>query len=324
MNTIDNKINTTINNNNNNNTTTNKVNKYNKISKWLNDPQPHSVKQAKWGQRYQTFRKALKIPSFNIGLLLLIILLVVAIFAPLLAPFDPNLQEASHRLQAPNSNYWLGTDQLGRDVLSRLIFGIRPTFLIILEVTLLATPVGIGIGILAGFYGGIFESICMRLTDIFMALPRLVLALALGAVLGGGLMNAVIAIAITAWPAYARIARAETKAIKNSDYVQAAITQGLSTFTILRTHILPMCMPSIVVRMSFDMAGIILMAAGLGFLGLGAQPPLAEWGAMIASGRDYIFDQWWLCAIPGIAICLASLAFNLLGDGLRDVLDPKY
>lgn len=290
---------------------------------WLNQDDPESITQAKWGQRYQLVKKALRIPSFNLGAFLLIFMVLVAITAPLLAPFDPNLQEASHRLQPPNAHYWLGTDQLGRDVLSRLIFGTRPTFLIVLAVSLIATPIGILVGVLAGYYGGIIESFFMRMTDIFMALPRLVLALALGAILGGGLLNAVIAIAVTAWPAYARIARAETKAIKNSDYVKAAVTQGLSTFTILRTHILPMCMPSIIVRMSFDMAGIILMAAGLGFLGLGAQPPLAEWGAMIASGRDYIFDQWWICAIPGLAICLASLAFNLLGDGLRDILDPK-
>ena len=290
---------------------------------WLNQDDPDSISQAKWGQRYQLLRKALRIPSFNFGAFLLIVMILVALAAPLLAPFDPNLQEASHRLQAPNAQYWLGTDQLGRDILSRLIFGTRPTFLIVLAVSLIATPIGILVGVLAGYYGGLIESFFMRITDIFMALPRLVLALALGAILGGGLLNAVIAIAVTAWPAYARIARAETKAIKNSDFVKAALTQGLSTLTILRTHILPMCMPSIVVRMSFDMAGIILMAAGLGFLGLGAQPPLAEWGAMIATGRDYIFDQWWICAIPGIAICLASLAFNLLGDGLRDVLDPK-
>ncbi len=291
---------------------------------WLNHDNPTSLKQAQWGQRYRLFRKALAIPSFNLGTFLLLLMIFTAVFAPLLSPFDPNLQEASHRLQAPNSHYWLGTDQLGRDILSRLIFGTQPTFLIVLAVSLIATPIGVLVGIMAGYYGGLIESISMRITDIFMALPRLVLALALSAILGGGLLNAILAIAFTAWPAYARIARTETKTIKNADFIRAALTQGLSTFTIIRTHVLPMCMPSIIVRMSFDMAGIILMAAGLGFLGLGAQPPLAEWGAMIAAGRNYIFDQWWICAIPGLAICLASLAFNLLGDGLRDVLDPKH
>ena len=188
---------------------------------------------------------------------------------------------------------------------------------------LLSAPVGLAVGICAGYFGGWINALLMRITDVFMAFPRLVLALALVAVLGPGIENAVIAIAITAWPPYARIARTETLTTKASDYLQAARVQGLPTSRILLGHLLPVCLPSTVIRVTLDMAGIILTAAGLGFLGLGAQPPMSEWGAMIASGRQFIFDQWWVAAVPGVAILLGSLAFNLVGDGLRDVLDPR-
>jgi peptide/nickel transport system permease protein len=163
----------------------------------------------------------------------------------------------------------------------------------------------------------------MRITDIFLAFPRLVLALAFAAALGPGIENAVIAISLTAWPPYARIARSETMAIARSEFIQAAVLQGASTWRILFRHIVPLCLSSVIVRLTLDMAGIILTAAGLGFLGLGAQPPTAEWGAMVSSGRDVILDQWWVATIPGLAIFIVSLGFNLLGDGLRDVFDPK-
>ena len=163
----------------------------------------------------------------------------------------------------------------------------------------------------------------MRITDIFLAFPRLVLALAFVAALGAGIENAVIAISLTAWPPYARIARAETLTIRNSDYISAVKLQGAGPFRIITRHIWPLCISSLIVRVTLDMAGIILAAAGLGFLGLGAQPPSPEWGAMISEGRKFILDHWWVATVPGLAIFLVSLAFNLLGDGLRDVLDPK-
>ena len=171
--------------------------------------------------------------------------------------------------------------------------------------------------------GGIVDSVLMRITDIFMAFPRLVLALALVAALKPGIENAILAIAVTTWPPYARIARAETITLRRSEFILAAQLQGASMFRILRRHIVPLCLSSVIVRLTLDMAGVILTAAGLGFLGLGAQPPIPEWGAMVASGRQFIIDQWWVATIPGIAIFLVSLGFNLLGDGLRDVLDPK-
>lgn len=163
----------------------------------------------------------------------------------------------------------------------------------------------------------------MRITDIFLAFPKLVLALAFVAALGPGIENAVLAIAITSWPPYARIARAETLTVRNSDYIKAVQLMGASPFRIVLRHIMPLCISSLIIRVTLDMAGTILTAAGLGFLGLGAQPPLPEWGAMIASGRRFILDQWWVAAAPGVAILIVSLGFNLLGDGLRDALDPR-
>lgn len=291
---------------------------------WLLTESPLSSSQARLGRWYRAAMRMMQSPAMVFGLFILLLMVIGAILAPWISPFDPNAQNINNRLLPPSSEHWLGTDQLGRDLLSRIIYGTRPTLMIVMLVALLSAPLGLFIGIIAGYYGGWTNSVLMRVTDIFMAFPNLVLALTLVAVLGPGIVNAVIAIAITAWPRYARLARAETLTAKSSDYIQAARVQGLPTSNILLGHLLPICLPSTVIRVTLDMAGIILMAAGLGFLGLGAQPPMAEWGAMIASGRDYIFDQWWVAAVPGMAILLGSLAFNLVGDGLRDVLDPKH
>ncbi|SEJ89782.1 peptide/nickel transport system permease protein [Variovorax sp. OK605] len=289
---------------------------------WLSEA-PASAFQARCGRWYRMGLRAVRSPAMVFGLVILAAMVLAAVFAPWLAPFDPNAQNVQQRLLPPGATHWLGTDQLGRDLLSRVIYGTRPTLLIVSLVALLSAPLGLLLGMCAGYFGGWVDTVLMRVTDIFMAFPRLVLALALVAVLGPGIVNAVIAIAITAWPAYARIARTETRTVRGSDFIQAARVQGLRTSRILFGHLLPICLPSTVVRVTLDMAGIILTAAGLGFLGLGAQPPMSEWGAMISTGRQYIFDQWWVAAVPGVAILLGSLAFNLVGDGLRDVLDPK-
>ncbi len=187
----------------------------------------------------------------------------------------------------------------------------------------IAAPVGILVGTVAGSFGGAVETVLMRITDIFLAFPKLILALALVAALGPGIENAIIAISITSWPPYARIARAETITIRKSDFIQAIRLQGAGAVRIILKHVTPLCASSLIVRVTLDMAGIILTAAGLGFLGLGAQPPSPEWGAMTSAGRAYILDHWWLITMPGTAIFIVSLAFNLLGDGLREVLDPK-
>lgn len=289
---------------------------------WLSET-PASAFQARCGRWYRMGLRAVRSPAMVFGLAILAAMVLSAVFAPWLAPFDPNAQDVRQRLLPPGATHWLGTDQLGRDLLSRVVYGTRPTLLIVSLVALLSAPLGLLLGMCAGYFGGWIDTVLMRVTDIFMAFPRLVLALALVAVLGPGIVNAVIAIAITAWPAYARIARTETRTVRGSDFIQAARVQGLRTSRILFGHLLPICLPSTVVRVTLDMAGIILTAAGLGFLGLGAQPPMSEWGAMISTGRQYIFDQWWVAAVPGVAILLGSLAFNLVGDGLRDVLDPK-
>jgi peptide/nickel transport system permease protein len=190
-------------------------------------------------------------------------------------------------------------------------------------VALIATPIGLLVGTVSGYLGGWVDTVLMRITDIFLAFPRLILALAFVAALGPGIENAIIAIAITIWPPYARIARAETLTIRKSDFIAAVRLQGASTARIILRHVMPLCVSSLIVRVTLDMAGIILIAAGLGFLGLGAQPPSPEWGAMVATGRNYLIDQWWVAAVPGLAIFIVSLGFNLLGDGLRDVLDPR-
>ncbi len=188
---------------------------------------------------------------------------------------------------------------------------------------MIVVPVGLGIGLPAGYFGGWIDAVLMRITDIFLSFPRLVLALAFAAALGPGIENAVIAISLTTWPPYARLARAETLTRRHAEFIEAAELQGASHLRILSTQIVPLCLPSVIIRLTLDMAGIILTAAGLGFLGLGAQPPAPEWGAMVSSGRQVLLDQWWVATIPGIAIFVVSLGFNLLGDGLRDVADSR-
>lgn len=290
---------------------------------WLLTDAPQTRRQARLGALYQgwlTFR-ANKLAMF--GLIVLIILIGMAILAPWISPQSPFAQDLAGRLQPPSSEHWLGTDHLGRDILSRLIFGSRITLFIVGTVALIAPVIGLFIGTVAGFTGGWVDQVLMRITDIFLAFPKLILALAFVAALGASIGNAVLALALTAWPPYARLARAETLTIRNADYIAAARLQGAGPMRLLARHIWPLCVSSLIVRVALDMAGIILSAAGLGFLGLGAQPPMPEWGAMISDGRTYILDFWWVAAMPGLAIFTVSMAFNLLGDGLRDVLDPK-
>lgn len=270
------------------------------------------------------WKPARRITALSVGLVLVAILVLTALLAPLLAPFDPNIQHIELRLLPPSGTHWLGTDGFGRDLLSRVIYGARPTLLLVSLILILTIPVGLLIGISAGYIGGWYERILMRLTDIVMSLPSLVMALALVAIMGPGLMNGALALAFTSWPPFARQARAETLALRRSDYLAAARMQGIGGLRLMFGHILPLCLPSAVVRAALSLGGIILASAGLGFLGMGIQPPTAEWGSMVAEGSKVIFDQWWVAAAPGGAILFASLAFNLLGDGLRDKMDPRH
>jgi peptide/nickel transport system permease protein len=294
------------------------------VSAWLTDPNPKSRAQARATQAWLSWLRFRRNPLAMIGLGISILLILMSIMAPLLAPYDPIAQSLADRLQPPFSpGHWLGTDDFGRDIWSRILFGSRITLYIVLLVILTAPLVGLIIGTVAGYFGGWVDAVLMRITDIFLAFPKLILALALVAVLGPGLVNAVLAIALTSWPPYARVARAETLTVRNSDYIAATRLQGASAARIIWGHVMPMCLPSVIIRVTLDMAGVILTAAGLGFLGLGVQPPLPEWGLMVSAGRKFLFEQWWVATMPGLAIFIVSLGFNLLGDGLRDVLDPR-
>jgi peptide/nickel transport system permease protein len=290
---------------------------------WLLSDSPASRRQASLGQWYRNWLAFRGNPLALAGLVVVAVLIAVAVLAPVLPLQSPTAQMLTDRLQPPGSEHWLGTDELGRDILARIAFGARITLVIVVMVVAIAVPIGLLVGTVSGYFGGPLDIVLMRVTDIFMAFPRLVLALAFVAAIRPGLESAIVAIALTAWPPYARIARAETLTLRDADFVKAARLQGASSIRILWHQIVPLCTASVVVRMTLDMAGIILTAAGLGFLGLGAQPPLPEWGAMISTGREFLLDQWWVATIPGIAIFVVSLGFNLLGDGLRDVLDPK-
>ena len=290
---------------------------------WLLTDAPASRAQAAWGRRYRLWLAFRRNPLAMVGLLTILVLAALSLLAPVLAPYDPGLQDLAHRLARPSAEHRLGTDELGRDILSRLLFGGRITLGMVVAVVLLVAPVGLLVGCVAGYAGGVWDRLLMRVTDIFLAFPRLILALAFVAALKPGVTSAVAAIALTAWPPYARLARAETLGIRGTDYIAAVRMTGAGAGRIVLRHVAPLCIPSLVVRVTLDMSSIILTAAGLGFLGMGAQPPSPEWGAMIATARRFILEQWWVALAPGIAIFVASLAFNLLGDGLRDVLDPK-
>ncbi len=257
-----------------------------------------------------------------IGTLIIAFLILVAAFAPVLATHDPYDQILSDRLSPPSMQYLFGADSLGRDIYSRVVHGARVTLSIAFLVAFISTPVGMVIGVLAGYFGGAVDEILMRMSDVFLAFPKLILAIAFAAALGPGVENAIVAIAVANWPSYARLARAETLTVRNNDYIQVIRTIGASNLRIMVGHILPMCLSSIIVRMSLDMGTIILTAAGLGFLGLGAQPPMPEWGLMVSDGRQFLVDQWWVSTLPGCAILIVVMGFNLMGDGIRDLLDP--
>ena len=264
-----------------------------------------------------------------VGVLVIVVSAVLAALAPALAPADPIRNDLLSRLTPPmwmdggTGRHPLGTDTLGRDVVSRLLYGARVSLLVGFAAVLVAGVVGVVLGLVAGYYGGRLDDLLMRLGDVQLAFPVLVLAIAVLSVLGASLGNVIVVLGLTGWVTYARIARAETLTLRRADYIAAVQLMGGSPWRIVWRHIMPLCVSSVIVRVTLDMAGIIITAAGLGFLGLGAQPPMPEWGAMIANGRLYVLDQWWVAAAPGAAIFVVSLAFNLLGDGLRDALDPK-
>jgi len=258
-----------------------------------------------------------------IGLVVFLIVVVAAILAPVLAPFDPNDQNILEKLRAPTLEHWLGTDSFGRDTLSRLIYGARISLIIGVVSTLAAMVIGTAIGMLAGWHGGRLDTVTMQAMDVLLAFPSLILGLILVAMLGPSMVNIIIAIALTSIPPFARIARAPTIAVKEREFVDAGRALGYSDARILTIHILPNILPEILVMGSLWLANAIRTEASLAFVGLGVKPPTATWGGMIREGFENILDSYWLALVPGVAILIVIFALNLLGDGLRDAIDPK-
>lgn len=278
---------------------------------------------AQRAQRRRLISRALANPLSLAGLLIIGLLILMAVIAPWLSPYDPIQTNVPRRLEAPSGEHLFGTDQLGRDILSRILYGTRISLRIAVLAAVIATLIGVPLGLISGYFRGRVDDLLMRLTDMFMAFPRLILAMAIAAALSPTLENVIIAISLAAWPAYARLARSVTLGLREENFVEAARALGASPLRILGRHVAPGVISPVVIQVSLDMGGIILTAAGLGFIGFGAQPPTPEWGVMISEGRNYITGQWWVSTFPGIAISLVVLGFNLLGDGIRDILDPR-
>ena len=289
---------------------------------WLSTDTPATRTQARVGAGYRLVRRLLRHPIGIVGLVIVAFIVATALLAPWLPLANPTAQSLGERLLPPSFQHLLGTDTLGRDILSRVVYGARPTLVIVAMVLLSSVPAGLLIGAAAGLWGGWLDAVLMRLADVFLAFPRLILAIAIAAALTSGLWTAVIAIALTGWPPYARVARAEMAALRRAEFIQAAKALGVSRLRLLLRHALPLCLPSAVVRAALDAPGIVLIVSGLGFLGLGLPPPTPEWGAMVAEGRAIVFEAWWVSTLPGVMILLLSLGFNFLGDALRDVVDP--
>lgn len=273
-------------------------------------------------RRSRPLRRFLRNTGGLIGLALLVILVLVALLAPLIAP-DPIEQNIAGRLKPPSGAHLLGTDQLGRDVWGRVANGAAISLKVGFGVVILAVAIGTLMGMLAGTLGGAWDNILMRFTDIFFAFPSLILAMAIAAALGPNLNNTVIAVALVSWPIYARLIRANVLALREREFVEAARALGASRGRLMLRHLLPNTLTPIFVQASFDIGGAILTAAGLSFIGFGAQPPTPEWGAIVSETRSYIAEAFWAPTAPAMGILLTVLAFNLLGDALRDVLDPR-
>jgi peptide/nickel transport system permease protein len=262
-------------------------------------------------------------PVNVVGVIILLIVAFLTIFGPSIAPYSPIKPDYTSMLTGPSHLHWFGTDQIGDDIFSRVLAGARLSIFTAIGVLAIALVIGLSLGAIAGFAGGWLDEVIMRLTDMFLAFPSLILALAIATSLGPGLTSAAIALSMGFWPWYARLLRGQVLALKNLEYVTAATSLGVSRIGILWRHILPNALGPIIVELSLDMGYAVLSTAALSFIGLGAQPPSPEWGAMIVSGRDYLSTGPWATAFPGLALTLTVLAFNLVGDGLRDSLDPR-
>jgi len=278
-----------------------------------------------WKQLHNAALRAKRNPLTVIGLFLVAVFLLLAALAPWIAPYPQDVWSVhpQERFSPPSTKHWFGTDELGRDIFSRVIFGTRISLRIGMIVVVLALAIGVPLGLIAGTFGGLLDEILMRVTDMFLSFPPLLLAMAISATLGASLENAMVAIAIAWWPWYARLIRSEALSIRERDYVEAARAAGATWVRLLFRHVLPNSLAPVIVQASMDFGSVILTSASLSFLGLGAQPPTPEWGLMINIGRSYFLTHWWIVTFPGLAILITVLAFNITGDGLREILDPK-
>lgn len=284
------------------------------------NPVKRALSRVDWGYLWYQVKKS---PLTLGGGAVVLIVLFLVIFAPVFATHDPNAIDLRARLAAPSWDHFFGTDEVGRDLYSRILYGGRQSVAVGFFVVIVAGFIGTFIGAFAGLIGGRVDVVIMRMMDVVLSVPSLVLIMALAAALGPSLINAAIAIALVRIPVYVRISRGQTLLIREMSFVTAAETFKASKFHILRWHILPNILSPVMVQATLDLGSTILLASALSFIGLGAQQPTAEWGAMVATGRNYILDQWWYSAFPGFAILITATAFNLLGDGIRDILDPK-
>lgn len=282
-----------------------------------------SAKKRKTGPWYDVWRRLKRNKMAMFGLVIILLLVFTAIFADVIAPYGFDDQNLKDRLMAPGAKYLLGTDNFGRDILSRIIYGSRISLQVGFIAVGIAALVGGSLGAIAGYYGGKLDNFLMRIMDILLAIPSILLAISIVAALGPGLVNVMIAVGIGSIPSYARIVRASVLSIRDQEFVEAAKAVGANDFRIITKHILPNSLAPIIVQATLGVAGAILSAAGLSFIGLGIQPPTPEWGAMLSSGREYLRDHWHVATFPGLAIMITIFALNLLGDGLRDALDPR-
>jgi len=258
-----------------------------------------------------------------LGATIVLALVAVAIFAPWIAPYSPTRINLRERLQPPSGKHLFGTDDAGRDILSRVIYGSRVTLRICVLVVGLTLVIGTLLGLVSGFFGGWVDELVMRVSDVFLAFPALILAMAIAAALGPSLENAIVAMVAIWWPRYARVTRGQVLSIREIDFVAAARAAGASSSRIMLRHILPNCISPVVVQATLDLGEVVLTAATLSFIGFGAQPPTPEWGAMVSVGRNFLRDYWWYTTFPGLAILITVMGFNLLGDAVRDILDPR-
>ena len=270
-------------------------------------------------------KRLLRDRSARFGLIIIAGLVLCAVFAGVLAPFpaDVDTYHLPRRLLGPSATNYFGTDRMGADIFSRLLFGARLTILIAVTATGAAVLIGVPIGLVSGYYNNRFSDFLMRVSDVFLAVPQIVLAIAIAQTLGPAIHNVILALSITYWPFWARLVYAETRSVRNEVFIEAAVALGASPLRVMVLHVLPSIASSVIVRTTIGLGGSILVAAALGFLGLGPPPPTPEWGRMIAESRAFLPQAWWYAAAPGIAILLVVMGFNLLGDGLRDALDPR-